>query len=290
MKPHYIFFIIALTLFPNVGNSATTCSRANLTRCLDSVCAINVSSNPAARCQYCGTASAGTPQTKGGMQNLSVGASSKNTLTDKELKNAPSDPGDRYAWATAQCIAKVGGGCTPDDVSDIYDKLIEQSCKAAGVNAQMASLRAAAKKTVSRASCNTDITSCLIAANKCGPDYSACKDDAEFNKFFAACSVDATGCDEHINSIRNDLLAARKDTFKNADTMLAAIVESYQKAREQKLAAARKSCTDNAGRDDCVATVCEQNMRNKCGIGFESEKSAAVLMCKFYEVACAALR
>ena len=118
-------FLIPTILFIYDSHAATKCSTANLTRCLDSVCAINVSSNPAARCQYCGTSNAGTPP-KSKMRSVSAGASAKYNISEKELKKAPEDPGQRYAWATTQCIKKVAG-CSADDVSEAYDKLIEQS-------------------------------------------------------------------------------------------------------------------------------------------------------------------
>ncbi len=290
MKTNILFFAFVTALFPAMGNAATTCSKANLTRCLDSACAINISSNPAARCQYCGTASAGTPPTKKGMQSISVGTSSKNTLTEKELKSAPSDPGERYVWATSQCIAKLGGTCTTDDVADTYDKLIEQSCKAAGVTAQRDSARASLKKTVSSTSCKTDITACLIADKKCGADYSACEDDTVFNNYFSACSVEAVGCDQHLSSIREGLIAARNDAVKNADVLLAGIVKSYQDKRNAKLNAAKKGCENDNARDLCIETICQNNMKNKCAIGFESEKSAAVQLCKFYDTACNTLK
>lgn len=283
------FILLAFTLIsPFSANGAVSCSRASLTRCLDSACAINLSSNAAARCQYCGSSSAGTPPT-GAMRSVSVGQSSKNTITDKELKNAPTDPGERYAWATGECIKKIPG-CTPDDVSETYDSLIEQSCRAAGINAQMATLQAAARKTKTKTECNTDILSCITNAKKCGPDYRACENDADFNKFFAACGAESAGCDDYIGDIRTGLIAARDNAVKNADILLASITKSYQNARESKLSAARQACTDNAGRDSCVATVCANNMRNKCGVGYESEKSMAIQLCKFYEIACATLK
>jgi len=290
MKKYTLFFAALVFIAPATVRAAASCSKANLTRCLDSACAINVSSNPAARCQYCGTASAGTPPTKGGMKSLSVGASSKNTLTEKELKSAPTDPGDRYAWATAQCIAKLGNTCTPDDVSDTYDKLIEQSCKAAGVSAQMASARESLKNKATNSSCTTDITACLISDKKCGADYRACENDADFNKFFAACSVEATGCDAFISGIRDKLIASRNDAVKNADTLLANIVKAYQDARERKLKSIKEACADNTTRDDCIEIVCQNNMKNKCATGFETEKSAAVQLCKFYDTACATIK
>ena len=287
MKKNTLFFTLALLMFPGILRAAT-CSHANLTRCLDSVCAINMLSNPAARCQYCGTPDAGTPPANG-MINVTVGQSARYTLTEKELKSAPTNQGQRYAWATTACLKKLPD-CTPDDVSDTYDSLIEQSCKAAGINSEFTSLREDAMKTKTRAQCNTDIRACLIGDNRCGPDFSACEQNADFDKFFATCSVQATGCTAHVSSIRTDLLAARDTAIKNADMLLANIVASYQSARTQKLNQAQASCKNNSGRESCIKTVCERSMANKCAAGFESEKSMATQLCKFYDLACNVLK
>lgn len=274
---------------PSLANAAASCSRSNLTRCLDSACAINVSANPAARCQYCGTSSAGEPPSTKSMRSVSVGQSSKNTLSDKELKSAPTDPGERYAWATTQCIAKLGA-CTPDDVSEAYDSLIEQSCKAAGISAQMATLHENSKKTKTQATCSTDIGSCLVAANKCGPNYGACTEDADFDKYFAECGIDVGGCDQYLATIRETLSNARTDMLANAAQAPKKIAENYQQARTKKLNAAQSSCKDNASRDACIAAVCQQKMKNKCATGFASEKSMATLLCKFHDIACATVK
>ncbi len=287
MNKNILFFVFALFAAPGMSFGAT-CSRANLTRCLDSVCAINISSNPAARCQYCGTADAGDAPS-GAMRSVSVGQSAKYTLTAKELKSAPTVPGQRYAWAAQECIKKLPG-CTADDITDVYDVLIEQSCRAAGISAEFASLRATAAKTKSRASCNTDIRACVVADKNCGADFSACEQNADFDKFFSACSVQATGCDEFISSIRTDLLAARDTAIKNADVLIANIVASYQSEREKKLNAVQASCKSNSGRENCIKTVCERSMANKCAAGFESEKSMATQLCKFYDLACNVLK
>lgn len=289
MNSKILFLTLGLLTIPGLSVAAT-CSQANLTRCLDSVCAINVSSNPSARCQYCGTSSAGTPPTKSGMRSLSLGQSAKYTLSEDELEDAPTDPGQRYAWATEQCIKKIDG-CTPDDVSDTYDKLIEQSCKAAGINAQMAVLRSEAAKTVSKTSCDTDIRACLIDAKRCGPDFSACENDSDFNNFFSACSVEAKGCDEYISEIREDLIASRDTAIENADKLIANIVSAYQSAREKKLNEAKATCTDEAGLNACIKTVCSNNMPNKCeGAQKESETVAATALCQFYTTACNLLK
>lgn len=284
MKQHILFFCLCLLFFAPYSSMAATCSRINLTQCLDSACAINISSNPAARCQYCGTASAGSPSSSA-MRSVSLGVSSKYILSEKELKNAPSDPGQRYAWATAECIKKISD-CTADDVSEVYDSLIEQSCKAAGITAEITSLSANLKKTVSKTSCSDQIQSCLVADSKCGANFSGCKDDASFDSFFAACGVDATGCEAYISDIRTEMKTNRDNAIANSQTLINNVAKAYQNARAQKLSSAESSCTNDAGFNSCVQTVCAQNMRNKCGDGYESEKLMAETLCRFYKTAC----
>lgn len=289
MNKKALVLIAFFSAMPYVAFGATPCSKANLTRCLDSACAINLSSNPAARCQYCGTATAGAPTAGNAMRSVSVGTSAKYSFTEKELKKAPDDPGARYAWATAECIKRVAG-CTPDDVTDNYDKLIEQSCKAAGISAEMDKLRAAAAKKKSKTSCTTDVMACIVDTKRCGPDYSACADNADFDKFFSGCGVDATGCDDHLTAIRTELIAARDSAIQNADQIVETIVASYQSERERKYNSAKAACKDNAGRQACIESVCERSMAHKCGAGFDAERSMATQLCKFYDLACATLK
>ena len=82
MKQRLMFFLIGFAFVPNTMFGA--CSVANLTRCLDSACAINIGANPAARCQYCGDSSAGTPTQSTAMKSISAGASAKYNISDKE--------------------------------------------------------------------------------------------------------------------------------------------------------------------------------------------------------------
>lgn len=283
----YTLLLLPIFMYCFGAHAATTCSRANLTRCLDSACAINMSSNPAARCQYCGTASAGTPPTSK-MRSVSAGASAKYNISDKDLKKAPTDPGQRYTWATKQCLTKVSG-CTADDVSEVYDSLIEQSCKAAGVSAQMKTLQAAAAKTKSKSSCQSEIRACVIDDKRCMADFRNCESDANFDKFFSACGVENTGCDEYISEIRSELVSDRNAAIKNADTILSQIVTAYQNAREQRLKSIKAGCADNSDRDKCVETVCANNMPHKCSLDYPSEKSSALQLCAFYDTACATI-
>lgn len=288
MKNYKLFLIAVFSLVSGDVWAATSCSRANLMRCLDSVCAINVSSNPAARCQYCGTASAGEPPA-GGMRSVSVGASAKYNISDKDLKKAPKEPSERYSWAAAQCLKKVTG-CTVDDVADVYDSLIEQSCKAAGIAAEMKSLAADAAVQRTASSCAADIKACIVGDNRCGADYSNCESDTDFNKHFASCGVEATGCDAYTSDIRDDIIALRDEMFENADAMIERIVVAYQNARASLMTNAKNQCADNSARDACIENVCATNMVNKCALGFESERALATQMCKFYDVACDTLK
>ena len=280
------FIMLSFALVPGFGYAA--CSRANLTRCLDSACAINISSNPAARCQYCGTADAGEPNDTG-MRAVSVGTSSKNTISAKDLKSAPADPGERYVWASKKCISLVNG-CTADDVSDVYDSLIEQSCTAAGINAQMAVLFENARKTKSAATCKSEITACMVGNTKCTSSYSGCTEDSDFNHFFSECAVLANGCDDYLSDIRETLTASRTKAIQNAETTLLAIVQSYRDARASRLASITKSCADNSARDACIASVCNRSMPNKCDSAFPAERSMATQLCKFYDIACSTLK
>ena len=287
MKNRALFLVLGLMFIPTFSFGA--CSVANLTRCLDSACAINIGSNPAARCQYCGSSAAGKPSTANGMKNISAGSVTKYILSDKELKKAPSDPGERYVWATKQCLGKIKD-CTPYDVSDNYDSLIEKSCTAAGIAAEMTRLTDEAKTEKTQTSCSTEINSCLINEKRCMADYRNCEKDADFDKFFSECSVAANGCDAHLKKIRSTLIASRDNAIKNADTVLKNIVTAYQNARKQKLESTRKSCKDDSLKKKCIAMVCNTNMRHKCEIGYEYEEALANQLCKFYDIACERLK
>lgn len=288
MRYSKIFFVIASLYMPALAFGAS-CSTANLTRCLDSACAINIGANPAARCQYCGDASAGEPEKSTAMKTVSAGASAKNTLSDKELKKAPKDPGERYVWATEKCLKKLDG-CTPDDVEEIYDPLIEQSCKAAGIATDMANLAKKANKAKTKTACSSEISSCLINDKRCHADYSKCESDADFDKYFSECSVAATGCETFLTELRSTLSSSRDNAIKNADEILNNIVVAYQTARKNKLENTRAGCKDDATKKKCISTVCSNNMRHKCDIGYEYEEVIANELCKFYDVACSRLK
>lgn len=280
------FLALCFAFAPNLAHAA--CSRANLTRCLDSVCAINISTNPAARCQYCGTADAGAPVADG-MRTVSAGASTKYNVSTQDLKSAPTDPENRYTWAATKCTAIVAD-CTANDVYDVYDSLIEQSCTAAGISTQMANLFTKAAKTKTQTACSGEISTCLMSDTKCTYDFSACESDADFNKIFSACATNASGCGDYVSAIRSELLASRDSIVKNAAANLQSLVKSYADAREKRVNSALALCTNNSGREACITKMCNERMPNKCAAGFEDEKSMATQLCKFYDTACATLK
>ena len=280
------FVLIYCALVPSLVHAA--CSRANLTRCLDSACAINISANPAARCQYCGTADAGEPN-DAGLRAVSVGTSARYNISARDLKSAPTDPGERYVWASKKCISIVDG-CTADDVSDVYDPLIEQSCTAAGITAQMAVLFENARVTKTESACKSEITACMVGDTKCTTKYSGCADDADFNKYFSECAIASIGCDEYLANIRSGIATSRDRAITNTENAILAIVKSYQDARAKRMAAITKSCENNSGRNACITSICNRSMPNKCDAAYPAETSMATQLCKFYDTACATLK
>lgn len=239
---------------------------------MDSVCAINVGMNPAARCQYCGNSGAGTPPAQKGLKNISVGQSSKYALSDKELAVAPSDPGRRYIWATTECIKKVGN-CTADDVSNIYDKLIEQSCKAAGADMQIDRAVADIGQKPSEYKCKQTLEICMN--KKCGTNFETCKTDSDIDRAASECATDATGCDEYVQGIKQDFKNARAKADANNEAAIQALVKSYQDGRETKLNKIVADCKNDATKRACIETY-------QGTIG----NHAATLICEYYKSAC----
>ena len=285
MKIRVLLFSGVVLAMPSFSYAA--CSVANLTRCLDSVCAINIGANPAARCQYCGTSSAGEPVKSNSMKTVSAGTSSKYTISDKELKKAPTDAGERYVWGTKLCLEKLPE-CSTEDVSENYDSLIEQSCTAAGISAEMANLTSKSNKTKNQNTCNQEMEVCIVDSARCTADYRNCKSESDFDKYFSECSIASQGCDSFLSDIRNNLISAREKAIANADKILKNIVTYYQNAREQRLKSTQTACKNNQAKQDCVQRVCKNNMRNKCQE--KKESNIANELCKFYDIACERLK
>lgn len=287
MKKLIVFFSAGLFAFCFSGKAQSACLQQNLTQCLDSACAINVGVNPGARCQLCGTASAGDEiAAKSGMTQLTLGGAAKNTLTAAQLKSAPASPDERYTWAINECLKKIDG-CTASNTQN-YDGLIEQSCRAAGIEIQMAGAQKAAVVKKDSDTCKSEINTCVL--NGCGTGFTNCRDDNDFNRIFSSCSVAATGCTNFSAELRTTNISIRDTAVKNSDSLIKSIADGYQAARSAKIAAANADCTNNAAYDECVKSVCENNMKNKCAAGFASEVSMANQLCKFHQIACEKLR
>ena len=281
-----IFIGLVGCVFAFTANAAAQkCSKINLTRCLDSVCAINSGINPAARCQYCGTSSAGTPPSEKSLSNVTAGQSTKYALSAKELQVAPSEPGARYMWATAECVKKIAG-CTTDDASSAYDKLIEQSCKSAGVSIQIANTMADINKAPTKTKCTNTMTECIN--KKCGAGFDTCKTDAELDRAIAECATAATGCDEYIADVRKSVTTERATVSENRENAVQSLVASYKNVRENKLTSAQTACAKKTASSSCVKTVCANNMPGKCD--GDTEKAMATQLCKFYDTACTVLK
>lgn len=287
MKKSIVFFYSGLFAFCFMESAQSACLQQNLTQCLDSACAINIGLNPGARCQLCGTASAGDEvAAKSGMTQLTLGAASRNTLTAAQLKSAPASPDERYTWAINECLKKFDG-CSASDTQN-YDDLIEQSCRAAGIEIQMTGAQKAASAKKDSDTCKSEINTCVL--NGCGAGFTNCRDDDDFNRIFSSCSVAATGCMNFSTELRTANMNTRDTAVKNSDSLITSIAGGYQAARAAKIAAANADCTNDAAHDECVESVCENNMKNKCAAGFSSEVSMANQLCKFHEIACEKLR
>lgn len=276
------FLTLGLIAMPQIGWAAP-CSRINLTKCLDSACAINLSANPAARCQYCGTPDAGTPAASG-MKNLTAGTSSKNTISAKELKDAPTDPGKRYMWATELCLEKVAN-CTPDDVTETYDELIEKSCTAAGINNNATNLqKKSTKSTKTVATCTNEISICVTKPEKCDNDFSKCSENEKFTNFFASCAAQASGCTNFINQARSEIDATRKSALSGAKSALVSIIATHRQTRLNNLAKANSGCLHDTDYENCKKNICKNNTANNCAT--DNEKEIAKNLCQFYKTAC----
>ena len=180
--------------------------------------------------------------------------------------------------------------CNGEDVEDNYDSLIEQSCKAAGIAADFVKLAKEINTAKSKSECSTEISACVINNKHCLTDYRNCESDENFDKQFSDCGIISVGCDEYLSEIRSTLIAARDKAIKSADEILQKIVLAYQNARQTTLNSTRQACKDNSSKENCINSVCRNNMRHKCEVGYDYEQVLANELCKFYDTACSRLQ
>ena len=287
-----------LVLMPLSANAA--CRVSDLLQCLDSVCAENVDMEPGARCYSCGTSAAKRPEKTEyklggdtpGMQSLAVGRSSRNTISDKELKNAPKDPGDRYKWATVECAKKVNS-CTADDVSDNYDKLIDASCKIALGESEYAAVMKNAKDSKKTApQCESELSACLLAPTKCDATMLKCELDADFNRLFAVCMSEASGCGDFTTTMRDNIKKQRDDMVAKKNNRINELIQLKKMERQEELESANRLCSAG-GKESCIIDMCANlptglNSNKQCADA--DERMWAASLCKFVDTACNRLK
>jgi hypothetical protein len=294
MKLKIGFFLIMLA--PSIA-AAAKCKISDLQKCLDSACAENIDMEPGARCYLCGSSMAKRPEKTEynlggdtpGMQSLDLGKSSKNTISDKDLKKAPAEPGARYAWATRECVKKLKD-CAPEDATDSYDKLIDQSCKIAlGETEYEASRKkAAVKKT--EAQCNAELTGCLLAESKCDSNMMKCEEDGDFNDNFSACMVDAAGCGDFASALRDKVRKWRDEMVEKKDARIDELAARRRAERAARMDAAKQAC--EFGKQQCAMEMCG-NMPNGLSGGACPDKLEfqwASSLCQFMDVACGKIK
>ena len=294
-KIGFIWLFCALLAVPLAPAAAAKCKVSDLQACLDSACDGDMDAG--ARCYLCGTSAAKRPEAvkyalgdTPEMQALSVGKSSKNTLSDKDLKSAPKDPGERYQWATRECLKKLKD-CDAEDVSGNYDKLIDQACKVAlGESEYGAAMKKAAVKKTSE-QCDSDLSLCLLSADKCDGNMLKCETDDDFNRNFSACMVDATGCGDFTTTLRDKMKKSRDDMVAKKDGNIDNLVELKQMERRGKLESANNMC--KTGKDACIAEMCAvfPNGLDAKGLCADAEeKILATNACKYVDLACDKLK
>ncbi|MDR1027537.1 MAG: hypothetical protein LBL46_03930 [Rickettsiales bacterium] len=286
--------VFALAFLPSVG-AAAKCKISDLQKCLDSACYDELDAG--SRCYMCGTSAAKKPEKEKyalgdtpEMQTLAVGKSSKNTLSDKELKKAPTDPGSRYQWATDECLAKLKD-CDAEEVADNYDKLIDASCKIAMGESEYAESmkKAAVKKT--RENCQAEMNVCVLADKRCGGNMLKCETDEVFNREVSACLVEVSGCGDFMTDLRNFAKRTRDDMVKKNESRLADLILLRQNERKNKMEMAQRLC-GGGGKDGCIMEICGNlptglDENGQCGA---AEKIWANAFCKFVDVACDKLK
>ncbi|MDR1826343.1 MAG: hypothetical protein LBQ49_01465 [Rickettsiales bacterium] len=277
--------------------ASSKCKQSDVRACLDSACSEDL--EPASRCYLCGTSAAKKPEKTAyalgdspKIQSLSVGKSSKNTLSEKEIKSAPADPGERYQWARRECGKKIKD-CDFEDATDGYDKLIDASCKTALGDSEYASTikKAAVKKTADQ--CDAELSVCLLSQNKCDGNMLKCGADEEFNRNFSACMVEATGCGEFTTALRDGMKKSRDEMVAKKDGRINDLVALKKLERQNKLEEKKRMCNASNGKNGCMAEMCAGF---PIGLGRDGmcadaeEKIWAASLCKFVDLACNKLK
>ena len=300
------FIIVAMCLcaVPLARAQSAACSVQNLVRCIDSACDTASEYGMAARCVVCGTTAAATQNNLleqyrfgGGVRGLtplSVGYTSSAVL---DMRGAPTDPGKRYAWAAEECMKK-NSGCTIDDVEKNYDKLMEQSCRAAlsekEYEAAFAELR---RNRKTESGCRSDLMNCMARDNRCGANFASCEAEAEFDRNFSACTID-TDCGsltrdfatnrDPLAVIKSEIRSSRDSYFASRAAQLKDLIAAHQSARDRKVAAVREDCASGVLKDTCVANMCGL-ISSDC-MDVPARRALAFTVCAYVDVACGRIK
>lgn len=289
----YLSFL-CFSILP-IANANGACSIANLTRCIDSACNTATEYGAATRCIMCGTTAAATANDAltaynygGAVTGLTGLALGYNSSARLDTKNAPSEPGARYAWAANECL-ELNPDCAAADVEKNYDNLIEQSCRAALSEQEYEATFAAQRRNAKTATtCSSQVATCLNVERRCGAGFINCEAEASLNKYFSECLVDVGGCDAFANEIRMQITSSRDNAFAAKQTLLNNIVSGYQTARARKIKTAKDGCADGSLKDACVSTMCSA-IGGDC-MNDSEKKSAAMRMCAYVDTACGRIK
>lgn len=267
---------LAVAVLPAMPAHAS-CHVPNLIRCIDSACIAGLAGDPTVRCGLCGSSAVTLTRRPSANQRASA--------TTLEIRNAPTDPAARYSWAATECLQRIAG-CTSDDVTDNYNPLIEQSCRAANVSMSFAAA-ATAPVRKSSAECRRDMIECMN--RRCGAGFANCQQDSDLDRNFSTCLIDTScGSDPEVSDIRNTIRRSRDDFERNRIAAAESAATQRRRARESAAQSAREDCRTGAAKESCVRSMCA-NFANRCEDN-RDETAMANNLCRFVDIACGKIR
>ena len=268
--------IMSFALFTQSADAAA-CHVPNLIRCIDSACVAGLSGDPTVRCGLCGSSAVTLTRRPSTTQRASA--------TTLEIRNAPTDPAARYAWAATECMRLIAG-CTARDVSDNYDRLIEQSCRAANVSMNFAAAAQVAERK-NPETCRREITACMT--ERCGAEWTNCASNADMDRLFANCLI-STDCghDPNTAAIRTGMQSQRDNLDATRISRAEAMAAQRRQERESTAQQARNDCRSGRLKQACVTQMCA-NFANNCE-NDRDETAMATSLCRYVDIACGNIR
>lgn len=278
-------FLSVLTIAAFYAGAAhSACRTPDLITCMDSVCVTDLTTDPGSRCVLCGSDQASSiasakKDTYAGAANapkfqaLSLGLSSSLVISERDLRNAPNAPSERYAWAINSCLKKVSS-CNADDARYEYDSLIEKSCRAFMSETEYlaATQKVAAEKSPDV--CRTEIGVCMTAAARCGDGWMQCTGEgaAAFDRFFASCLIES-GCTDNGGEIMAWAHSQSESVIDAIDERLKSAAQVAADARRAKWESFASICDEDSAKMQCVASY-EQMFNAALGLPGQSATAA----------------